>query len=172
MASTSTTGPIEEARQYLVRSDLCFSKNNSKVQRVEHNDPTNKRGYTFLGFCKDDIWTARKCKAVYEHLDHEGYNWYALLHNQINGRPYLERRVPQVDPYDTQRDKYDISIPKAKPEPEEGISFLELKQGDKGKQPEHQVDYDSDSTNHKPTKEHHSTDNELTKETTLNVSII
>jgi len=80
MASTSgeTAQPTEEARQYLIRSDLCFAKNNSKVQTVKHNDPSNKRGYSFLGFCKDNTWTARKCKAVYEHLDNEGYNWYAL----------------------------------------------------------------------------------------------
>jgi len=76
MASTSqsTIGPSEQAKHYLVRSDLCFAKNNSKVQTVSVNDPTNKRGYTFLGFCEDDTWTAKKCKAVYKHLDSEGYN--------------------------------------------------------------------------------------------------
>jgi len=72
--SEETAQPSEQARQYLVRSNLCFAKNNNKVQMVEHNDPSNKRGYTFLGFCKDNIWTAKKCKAVYEHLDDEGYN--------------------------------------------------------------------------------------------------
>ena len=139
MASTSeeTAQPSEQARQYLVRSNLCFAKNNNKVQMVEHNDPSNKRGYTFLGFCKDNIWTAKKCKAVYEHLDDEGYNWYALLHNRVNERPYLGKRVSEVDKYDTQVDKYDIPPPR-----------LITKQVDnKGKQPEYQTDYDSDSTN-------------------------
>jgi len=83
MASTSgeTTGPTEQPKQYLVRSDLCFAKNNQKVQAVKYDDPTNKRGYTFLGLCEDKVWTAKKCKAVYEHLNDEGYNWYALLHD-------------------------------------------------------------------------------------------
>ena len=93
MASTSKeiAGPNQVPRSYLVRSDLCFAKENSKVQRVEQNDETNKRGYTFLRFCEDDIWTAKKCKAVYKHIDSEGYNWYMLLHNRINRRPFLER---------------------------------------------------------------------------------
>jgi len=83
MASTSqsTLGPIQEARIYLDLGSLRFAKTNSKVQEVDKDDPTNRRGYTFLGFCEDNTWTARKCKAVYEHLDGEGYNWYALSHD-------------------------------------------------------------------------------------------
>jgi len=65
----------------------------------------------FLGFCEDEVWTARKCKAVYEHLDAEGYNWYALSHDRTNGKPYLGKRVPQVDQYNTQIDKYDFPSP-------------------------------------------------------------
>jgi len=80
------------------------------------------------------MWTAKRCKAVYEHLDSEGYNWYTLLYDRTNGKPYLGRRVPQVDQYNTQRDKYDISLPTTIVEPEEGISFPKL---EKGKQPEY-----------------------------------
>ena len=154
--------PSEQAREYLTKGNLCFSKNNSKVQAVQYNNPTNKRGYTFLGFCEDDIWTAKRCKAVYEHLNSEGYNWYTLSHDRVNGRPYLGKRVPQVDQYDTQVDKYDIPSPVLADEQTE----------DKGKQPEYQTDYDSDSTNPKPTKESHSTDNELKQEASLDTSII
>jgi len=75
---------------------------------VKVDDPVNKKHYAFLGFCPDDVWTAKKCKAAYEHLDSEGYNWYALLHDRDNGRPYLGQRVPKVDPFNTQKDKYDI----------------------------------------------------------------
>src|SRR6266850_7607235 len=145
MASTSqsTTGPIEEARIYLNLGNLHFAKTNSKVQEVDKDNPTNQRGYTFLGFCKDETWTARKCKAVYKYLNDEGYNWYALLHDRTNGKPYLGRRVPQVDQYYTQVDKYDFPPSVVAEEPAE----------DKGKQAEYLTDYDSDSTNLKPTKE-------------------
>src|SRR6266850_615035 len=173
MASTSADSawPSEKARHYLVQSDLCFSKDNSKIQRVETNDPTNKQGYTFLGFYPDDTWSARKCKAVYEHLDSEGYNWYALLHDHENSRPYLGRRVSEVDPYNTQRDKYNIPKPVPIEEPEPGITFPELEEAaNRGKQPEYLTDYDSDKL--KETKEHHSTDDELNKEMAFNASVI
>jgi len=166
MASTSqdTSGPSEQPKEYLVRSNLCFAKNNSKVQTVHSNDPTNKRGYTFLGFCEDNIWTAKRCKAVYEHLDSKGYNWYALLYDRTNGRPYLGKRVPQVDKYNTQVDKYDTQVDKYDiPSPQ-----LAVEQPDnKGKQVEYHTDYNSNSTNPNPTKELHSTDEELNKETSL-----
>jgi len=74
----------------------------------------------------------------------------------------LGKRVPQVDQYDTQVDKYDFPP-----------SVLATKQtSDKGKQPEYHTDYDSDSTNPEPAKEPHLTDDELKKETSLDASII
>ena len=146
-------------RHYLHRSDLCFAKQNYKVWVVENDNPTNKRGYTFLGFCEDDEWTAKKCKAVYEHIDSEGYNWYALSYNWTNGRLYLRRQVPQVDQYNTQ-----IESP---PTVDKGDD-----ESYKGKQPEYQTDYDTDSTNQEPTKEHHSTNNKLNKEESFDASII
>jgi len=92
MASTSETPrPTERAKEYVSRDHLCVSKNNSKVQRVDINDPCNKRGYSFLGFCPDSVWTAKKSRAVFESLDYNGYNWYALLHDCDNGEPYLGR---------------------------------------------------------------------------------
>jgi len=70
MASTSqsTLGPTGEARIYLDLGSLRFVKSNSKIQEVDKDDPTNRRGYTFLRFCEDEVWTAKKCKAVYEYL--------------------------------------------------------------------------------------------------------
>jgi len=116
----------------------------------------------FLGFCEDEVWTAKRCKAVYKYLDGDGYNWYALSHDRTNGRPYLGKRVPQVDKYNTQVDKYNFPPPQVIEEPVD----------DKGKQPKYLTDYDSDSTNPKPTKEAQSTDEELSKETSLDASII
>jgi len=74
----------------------------------------------------------------------------------------LGKRVPQVNKYDTQVDKYDFSPPIVAEEPAE----------DKGKQLKYLTDYNSNSTNLKPTKETHSTDEELNKETSLDASII
>jgi len=164
MASTSqsTLGPTQEARIYLDLGSLHFAKTNSKVQEVDKDNPTNRRGYTFLGFCEDDTWTARKCKAVYEYLDGEGYNWYALSHDRTNRKPYLGKRVPQVDQYDTQVNKYDFPPPHT----------AEQIAADKGKETEYLTDYDSDSTNPKQTKETHSTDEKLSKEMSFDASII
>jgi len=67
----------------------------------------------------------------------------------------LGKRVPQVN-------KYDFPPPIVAEEPAEG----------KGKQPKYLTNYDSNSTNPKPTKEAHSTDEELNKETSVNASII
>jgi len=153
------TGPSDQAKQYLIRGNLCFAKNNSKVQEVDISNPTNRRGYTFLRFCKDDIWTARKCKAVYEHFDHEGYNWYALSHDRTNGKPYLGKRVPQVDQYNTQEDRHEIPSPVTPA-------------GNDTKKVEYQTDYDTDSTDLKPAKESHSTDDKLKKEKSLDDSVI
>jgi len=160
--SQSTIGPTEEARIYLDLGSLRFAKTNSKVKEVDKDDPTNRRGYTFLGFCEDEVWTARKCKAVYEYLDTDGYNWYALSHDRTNGRPFLGKRVPQVDQYDTQIDKYDFSPPRT----------AEQIAADKEKQIKYLTDYNSDSTNLKQTKEAHSTDEELNKEAFTDASII
>jgi len=88
-----------------------------------------------------------------------------LLYDQINRGPYLGRRVPEVDKYNTQVDRHDISQPQSATE--ETSDKL-----DKGKQPEYQTDYDSDSTGQKPVKEHHSKDDELNKETSFDTSII
>jgi len=152
------TRPSDQPKQYLIRGDLCFTKNNSKVQEVDVSNPTNRRGYTFLGFCEDDIWTAKKCKGVYEHLNHKGYNWYALSHDWINRRPYLGKRVPQVNQYNTQNDRHNIPSP-VTPETDK-------------KKLEYQMDYDTDSTNLKPAKEPHSTDDKLKQEKSLDNSII
>jgi len=154
--SQSTLGPTEEGRIYLDLGSLRFAKTNSKVQEVDKNNPTNRRGYTFLGFCDEEVWTARKCKAVYEYLNGEGYNWYALSHDRTNGRPYLGKRVPQVD-------KYNFPPPR---------TAEQIAEEEAMKQAEYQTDYDSDLTNLKQTKETHSTDEELNKETSLDASII
>jgi len=74
----------------------------------------------------------------------------------------LGKRVPQVDPFDTQIDKYDF------PPPRTAEQIAE----DKAKQPEYLTDYNSDSTNPKPTKETHSTDEEVNKETFTDTTII
>jgi len=77
-----------------------------------------------------------------------------LSHDQINGRPYLGKRVPQVDQYNTQKDRHDVPSP---------VTPIE----DGKKKAEYQTDYDSDSINPIPTKESHSTDNKLKKEQSL-----
>jgi len=181
-ASTSqnVSAPIAEGRIYLDIGSLCFAKNNSRIQEVNKDDPTNRRGYTFLGFCEEETWTAKKCKGVYEYLDADAYNWYALCHDRTNGRPYLGKRVPQVDQYDTQVDKYDFPPPRT----------AEQIAADKEKQVEYLTDYDSDppaptqateaqstdyesdSTDPRQTKETQSTDEELNKETSFDASII
>jgi len=74
----------------------------------------------------------------------------------------LGKRVPQVNPFDTQIDKYDFPTPRTAEEIAE----------DKGKQPEYLTDYDSNSTNPKPLKETHSTNDELNKEASTDASII
>jgi len=74
----------------------------------------------------------------------------------------LGKRVPQVDPFNTQIDKYDFPPPRTAEEIAE----------DKGKQPEYLTDSDSDSTNPKPTKEAHSTNDELNREVSIDASII
>jgi len=92
----------------------------------------------------------------------EGYNWYTLLHDRTNGKPYLGKRVPQVNKYDTQIDKYDIPLPQTVVE----------ETTDKGKQTEYHTDYDSNSMNLQPAKESHSTDKEIKKEISQDTSII
>jgi len=74
----------------------------------------------------------------------------------------LGKRVPQVDQYNTQTDKYDFPPPRT----------AEQIAADKGKETEYLTDYDSDSTNLKQTKENHSTNEELNKETSFDASII
>jgi len=80
MASTSqdTSGPSEQPKEYLVRSNLCFAKNNSKVQTVHSNDPTNKRGYTFLDFVKT---TSGLLKGVKQYMN-------TSTAKAITGMPY------------------------------------------------------------------------------------
>jgi len=92
----------------------------------------------------------------------------------------LGKRVPQVDQYDTQIDKYDFPPP----------STAEQIAADKGKQVKyltdynsdpadpgqtkeaHSTDYESDSTNPRQTRETHSTNEELKKEASIDASII
>jgi len=74
----------------------------------------------------------------------------------------LGKRVPQVDKYNTQVNKYNFPPPVVAEAPAEH----------KEKQPKYLTDYDSNSTNPKTTKETHSTDEELNKETSFNTSII
>jgi len=92
----------------------------------------------------------------------------------------LGKRVPQVDQYDTQIDKYDFPPPRT----------AEQIAADKEKQVEYLTDYDSDppaptqaaeagstdyesdSTNPRQTKETQSTDEELNKETSFDASVI
>jgi len=134
----------------------------------------------FLGFCKDKVWTAQKCKGVYEYLDADSYNWYALAHNRTNGRPYLGKRVPQVDQYDTQIDKYDFPSPRTAEQiaadKEKQVEYLTNYDSDpvdtEQTKEAHSTDYESDSTNPKQTKEAHSTDDKLKKETSIDASII
>jgi len=179
MASTSRNipAPIEEGRIYLDVGSLCFAKTNSRVQEVDKDNPTNRRGYTFLRFCEDETWTAKKCKGVYEYLDADGYNWYALCHDRTNGRPYLGKQVPQVDQYNTQIDKYDFPPPRTAEQiaadKEKQVEYLT--DYDSNPQPTkeaHSTDYESDSTNPRETKETHSTDEELNKETSFDASVI
>src|SRR6267142_785310 len=181
MASTSrnVAAPIEEGRTYLDKGSLCFSKNNSRVQEVDKDDPTNRRGYTFLGFCEEETWTAKKCKGVYEHLDADAYNWYALCHDRMSGRPYLGKRVPQVDQYDTQVDKYDFPAPRtaeqiaAEKERAEYLTDYDSEPpAPKQTTDAQSTDYESYSSNPKQTKETQSTDEELNQETSFDTSVI
>jgi len=126
------------------------------------------------------VWTAKKCKGVYEHLNADSYNWYTLCHDRINGKPYLGKRVPQVDQYNTQINKYNFPPPQTAEQiaadKEKQVEYLtdydsnptDTKQTEKA----HSTDYESDSTNPRETKETHSTDEELNKETSFDASII
>jgi len=117
---------------------------------------------------------------VYEYLDADGYNWYALSHNRTNGKPYLGKRVPQVDQYDTQIDKYDFPPPQTAEQiaadKEEQVEHLTDYDSDPANPEQtkeaHSTDYESDSTNLRQIKETHSTDKELNKETSIDTSII
>jgi len=117
---------------------------------------------------------------VYEYLDADGYNWYALSHDRINGKPYLGKRVPQVDQYDTQIDKYDFPPPRTAEQiaadKEKQVEYLTDYDSDPAGPEQtkeaHSTDYESDSTNPRQTKETHSTDEELNKETSIDASII
>jgi len=89
----------------------------------------------------------------------------------------LGKRVPQVDQYDTQIDKYDFPPPRTieqiAEDKEKQVEYLT--DYDSDPQPTktaYSTDYESDSTNPKQTKETHSTDEELNKETSFDASII
>jgi len=89
----------------------------------------------------------------------------------------LGKRVPQVDQYNTQINKYDFPPPRTAEQiaadKEKPVEYLT----DYDSEPEqtktaHSTDYKSNSTNPKQTKETHSTDKELNKEASFDASII
>ena len=92
----------------------------------------------------------------------------------------MGKRVPQVDQYDTQKDKYDFPPPRTleqiATDKEKQAEYLTDYDSDPPKPKEGEkadsTDYESDSTNPKQTRETHSTDEELNKETSLDASII
>jgi len=92
----------------------------------------------------------------------------------------LGRRVPQVDQYDTQIDKYDFPPPhtteQIAADKEKQVEYLTDYDSDpvnsEPTKEAHSTDYESDSTNPKQPKETHSTDEELKEETSIDASII
>jgi len=92
----------------------------------------------------------------------------------------LGKRVPQVDQYDTQIDRYNFLPPRTAEQiaadKEKQAKYLtdydsnstNPKQAKKA----HSTDYESNSTNPRQTKETHSTDEELNKEASTDTSII
>jgi len=91
----------------------------------------------------------------------------------------LGKRVPQVDQYDTQIDKYDFPPPCTAEQiaaEEKQAKYLTDYDSDPPAPTQateaQSTDYESDSTNPKQTKETQSTDEELNKETSFDASII
>jgi len=92
----------------------------------------------------------------------------------------LGKRVPQVDQYNTQINKYDFPPPRTAEQIAEDkgkqVEYLTDSNSNstKPKQTEEAqaTDYESDSTNPEQAKEVHSTDDELNKETAIDASII
>jgi len=92
----------------------------------------------------------------------------------------LGKRVPQVDQYDTQIDKYDFPPPhtaeQIAADKEKQVEYLTDSDSDPPAPMQaadaQSTDYESDSTNPKQTKETQSTDEELNKETSFDASII
>jgi len=119
----------------------------------------NKRGYEYLAYCNLEKWTSRQTKAIYQLAGEDGTFWYELRHKVETGKPYLERRLPELDQYNLQWNEGDKTDSDEEPTQDKGKNKAD-------------TEYESDSTNHQPTKEHHSTDNKLNKEASIDASII
>jgi len=144
---------------YLPREYLIQANQNKQVQVLKATHKHNKRGYKYLAYCNLEKWTFRWTKAIYQLAGEDGTFWYKLWHEIETGRPYLERKLPKLDEYNLPWNKGDETDSDEEPTQ------------DKGKDKAN-TEYKLDSTDHQPTKEHHSTNDKLNKEASIDASII
>ena len=88
------------SRTYLPIANITYSKANSRIVIIKADDSKNKFGYSFLAFCNNNELSRKKAKPVVEYGRDGTYNWYELKHNETTQRPYLGKRLPEVDDFD------------------------------------------------------------------------
>ena len=81
-------------------SDITYSKRNSRIVVIKADDSKNKFGYAFLAFCDNNELSRKKAKPIVKYGSDGVYNWYELKHDETTQRPYLGRRLPEVDEFD------------------------------------------------------------------------
>ena len=99
-ASTSGKEASSISRIYLPISDITYSKRNSQIVVIKADDSKNKFGYSFLAFCDNNELSMKKAKPVVEYESDGVYSWYGLKHDKTTQRPYLGKRLPEVDEFD------------------------------------------------------------------------
>jgi hypothetical protein len=53
-----------------------------------------------LAFCDNNELSRKKAKPIVEYGSDGVYNWYELKHDETTQRPYLGKRLPEVDEFD------------------------------------------------------------------------
>jgi hypothetical protein len=100
MASSSTSSVN---RLYLEQEAILIGKPNSRILRVDKDDPRNRRNFTFLAFCDNDKQRLNKgCIVVCLYN-----NAWHRVHYDSKDRPYLGIPQPNVHFYDE-----DIRLPR------------------------------------------------------------
>ena len=84
------------------------------------DDNKNKFGYAFLAFCDNDELSRKKAKPIVEYGRDGLYHWYELKHDKTTQRPYLGKRLPEVDEFDD--DAQDVPESEEHSSNEEAIS--------------------------------------------------